>query len=74
MYKFMKDVCLEKGGSVRTTAVIRRCSVKKIFLKSSKNSEENTGIGVSFLIKSQAQACNLIKRNASTQVFPCEFC
>ena len=35
-------------------AVILRCSVKKVFLKVSQNSQENTCAGVSFLIKLQA--------------------
>ena len=32
-------------------AVARRCSVKKVFLKISQNSQENTCVRVSFLIK-----------------------
>ena len=43
-------------------AVARRCSVKKVFLKISQNSQENTCARASFLIKSLAQ------------VFSCEFC
>ena len=35
-------------------AVVRRCFVKKVFLKNSKNSQENTSARVSFLIKLQA--------------------
>ena len=42
-------------------AVVRRCPVKKVFLKISKNSQENTCARVSFLIK-------------LGQVFSCEFC
>ena len=34
--------------------VVRRCSVKKMFLETSQNSQENTCAGVSFLIKLQA--------------------
>ena len=41
-------------------AVVRRCSVKKVFLKISQNSKENTQ--VFFTIKLQAQACNFIKK------------
>ena len=33
------------------SAVARRCSVKKMFLKISQNLQENTCVGVSFLIK-----------------------
>ena len=35
-------------------AVVRRCSVKKVFLEISQNSQENTCVRVSFLIKLQA--------------------
>ena len=33
-----------------TEAVTRKCSVKKVFLKIPRNSQENTFAGVSFLI------------------------
>ena len=36
-------------------AVVRRCSVKKVFLKKSQNLKENTYARISFLIKSQGQ-------------------
>ena len=32
-------------------AVVRRCSIKKVFLKFLQNSQENTCVRVSFLIK-----------------------
>ena len=35
-------------------AVVQRCSVKKVFLEISQNSQENTCTMVSFLIKLQA--------------------
>ena len=35
-------------------AVVQRCSVKKVFLEISQNSQENTCARVSFLIKFQA--------------------
>ena len=38
----------------RAEAVVRRCSVKKVFLKILQNSQENTRARVSFLIKLQA--------------------
>ena len=41
-----------------TEAVVQRCSVKKVFLEISQNS----------------QACNLIKKETLAQVFSCEFC
>ena len=39
---------------VATEAVAQRCSVKKMFLEISQNSQENTCARVSFLIKLQA--------------------
>ena len=49
------------------------CSVKKVFLEISQNSQEKTCARVSFLIKLQA-ACNFIKKETLAQVFSCEFC
>ena len=40
-------------------AVARRCSVKKVFLEISQNSQENTCARVSFLIKLQASGLQL---------------
>ena len=40
--------------NVYTEAVVQRCSVKKIFLEISQNSQEHTSARVSFLIKLQA--------------------
>ena len=57
-----------------TEAVTRRCSVKKVFLKISQNSQENTCARVSFLMKLQAQTCNFTKKEALIQIFSCEFC
>ena len=39
---------------VATEAIAQRCSVKKMFLEISQNSQENTCARVSFLIKLQA--------------------
>ena len=39
--------------------VVGKCSVKKVFLKMSQNSQENTFVGVSFLIKLQASSLKL---------------
>ena len=60
--------------TLRIEAVIQRCSVKKVFLKISQNSQENTCARASFLIKLLAEACNFIKKEALAQVFSCEFC
>ena len=53
-------------------AVARRCSVKKMFLEISQNSQEKLVL-VSFLIKLQAKACNFIKKEAVAQVFFVDF-
>ena len=44
-------------------AVAQRCSVKKVFLKISQNSQESTCARVSFLIKLQAQSATLLKKS-----------
>ena len=48
-------------------AVVRKCSVKKVFLQISQNSLENTCARDSFLIK-------FIKKETLAQAFSCEFC
>ena len=54
----------------KTEAVFRRCSVKKLFLKISQNSQKNTCARASFLIKLQAWVLQLYyKRGSSTGVF-----
>ena len=54
--------------------VVQRCSVKKLFLETSQNSQENTCARVSFLIKLQASGPNFMKKETLIQVFSCEFC
>ena len=49
----------------------QRCSIKKVFLEISQNSQENACARVCFLIK--LQVCNFIKRETLAQVFACEF-
>ena len=39
-----------------------------------KNSQENTCVGVSFLIKLQALSLQLYLKNTPVEVFSCEFC
>ena len=41
-------------------AVVQRCSVKKVLLQISRNSQENTCVRGSFLIKMQAQPTTLL--------------
>ena len=45
--------------TVDSEVVVRRCSVKTVFLKISQNSQDNTCARVSFLIKLQASGVNL---------------
>ena len=48
----------------------QRCSVKKVFLEISQNSQENTCARVSFLIKLQATELQLyLKRVSDTGIF-----
>ena len=56
---------------LQSKVVARRCSVKKVFLKMSKNSQENTCARVSNL---QAAPATLLQKEASARVFSCEFC
>ena len=44
--------------------VAQRCSLEKVLLEISRNSQENTC----------ARACNFIKKEILTQAFSCEFC
>ena len=46
-------------GITRRSSCCRRCSVKKLFLKISQNSPENTFAGVFFLVKLQASDLKL---------------
>ena len=48
-------------------AAVRRCSVKKVVLKISQNSQENTYVGVCL-------TWNFTKKETPTQLFYCEFC
>ena len=55
---------------VYSEAVVQRCSVKKVFLETSQNSQENTCARISFLITCQAQAClGISKKYSSTGIF-----
>ena len=62
------------GDCVILEAVIQRGSVKKVFLEISQNSQENICVGVSFLKKLQAEACNLINKETLALVPSCKFC
>ena len=49
------------------------CSMKKVFINISQNSEENTYAQASSLTKLPG-VCNVIKKETLAQVFSCEFC
>ena len=49
-------------------------SLRNVFLQFSQNSQENTCVRVSFLIKLQASVYNFIKKETLAQLFSCEFC
>ena len=51
----------------------QRCSVKKVFLEISQNSQKNNCARVSFLIKLQAEAWNFIKKRLAHRCFPVNF-
>ena len=57
-----------------TEAVACRCSVKKVFLEISQNSQENVCARVSFLIKLHASGLQILVKKRLAQVFSCEFC
>ena len=57
---WISSICLQHivqdyswWGLPEAEAVVRRCSVEKVFLEMLQNSQENTCAGVSFLIKLQ---------------------
>ena len=56
-----------------TEAVARRCSVKKVFLEISQNSQKNTCARVSFLISCRPEACNFIWKRLWHRCFPVNF-
>ena len=76
--QFVEDInrnC-QQLANVRTMvleAVVRRCSVKKVFLEISENSQENTCVRVSFLIKLQAAPATLLKKRLWHRCFPVNF-
>ena len=61
-------------SSVGSEAVVQRCSIKKVFLEISQNSQKNNCARDSFLIKLHTLACNFIKKESMAQGFSCEFC
>ena len=62
-------IFLVSFSSQQSEAVARTYSVKKVFLKISQNSEENTCTRVSFLIKLKASGLQLYKKRDSSTGF-----
>ena len=54
-------------------AVAQRCSVKKLFLGISQNSQENTCARVALLLKSETKVGNFISKETLAQAFPVNF-
>ena len=54
-------------------AVVPSCSVEKLFTEISQNSQENSYVSVSFLMKLQVLDLQLNKKETLAQVFSCEF-
>ena len=60
--------------SLVSEAGTRWCSVRKLFLEISQNSQESTCVGVSFLMKSyRPEACKFIKKELQRRCFPLNF-
>ena len=57
----------------QTEAVVRRCSIKKVFLEISQNSQENICVRESLNKVSHLRPATLFKKTLA-QVFSCEFC
>ena len=67
------ESCLD-NKSKDAEAVAQRCSVKKVFLEISQNSQENTCARASFLIKLQAWDLQLyLKKKLWHRCFPVNF-
>ena len=67
-----RQFCTQRILSSHQSIMNRKCSTRKLFLKISQYSQENTCVGISFLIKMQAfRAPALLKRDSNTGVF-CE--
>ena len=69
-----KQNIVRNSFSVFTEAVAHNCSVKKVFLEISQNSQEKTSTRVSFLIKLQASDMQFFKKDSLAEEFSCEFC
>ena len=75
--KFLKQLFCrtsKNGYFWLSEAVARRCFIQKMLLKMSQNSQENTSVGVSFLIKLQTLwPATLLKKGLRHWCFPVNF-
>ena len=53
--------------------VVQRCSVNKVLLEISQNSQENTRVRVSFFKELQAMPATLLKKRLWHRCFPVNF-
>ena len=70
--KYIKKILckMKLQDELQREEVVRKCSVKKVFLKTSQNSQKNNFFGVSFLIKLHASCLNIFKKwDSNTGVF-----
>ena len=58
---------------VRIEVIFRRCSVIKVLLKISQNSQGSTCVNVTILIKLQAKVCNFIRKGLWHSYFTVTF-
>ena len=69
-----KSICIILMFWLKPEAIAKRSSVKKVLLKFSQNSPENTCNRDSFLTKLQAWGLLFFEKESPRQVFSCEFC
>ena len=78
--EIFRNICLEEhlwAAASRVfllEAVVQRCSVKKVFLKISQDSQENTCSRVCFLNKVTSLTLQLYQKETLAQVLSNEFC
>ena len=71
--KIEEITSFEQQKGTRSEAVAQRCSVKKVFLEMSQNSQENTCARV-FFNKVAGLGCNFIEKETLAQMLSCEVC
>ena len=75
-FKDIFDSCIlfpEKVDERKLGAAVQRCSIKKLFVEISQNSQENTCARASFLLKLQARPATLLKKRRWCRCFPVDF-